>query len=157
MSAKFDPPQVHNLESGNPDYKELIQEKLKGQHFMRHIGFELTRIEPGMIEGEGTIDQFMTQQDGYVHGGVTATVADIVCGFAAFSLVHKDHHVVTGDLKLSFLSPGKGHTIMARGYVIKPGKRLNFCEGEVWVQNEEATTLIARAYATMASFLPRKD
>lgn len=151
------PPHLDNLIPRNPEYKALIHEKLKGQHFMRHIGFDLTRIEPGYVEGRGPIQPFLTQQDGYVHGGVTATLADIVCGFAAFSLVSKEQHVVTGDLNIAYLSPGKGEHLFAKGYVIKPGKRLNFCEGEVWVESEEGDKMIAKISATMASFIPGKD
>lgn len=156
----YKPPILKKLVPKNPEYKEFIHDKLKGQHFMRHIGFDLTTIEPGYMEGRAKIEQFLTQQDGYIHGGVTSTVADIVCGFAAFSLVSPEEHVVTGDLNIAYLAPGKGDFLLAKGYVIKPGKRLNFCEGEVWVETldeEQADKMIAKISATMASFKPGKD
>lgn len=156
----YKPDILDKLVPKNPDYKSFIQEKLKGQHFMRHIGFDLTLIEPGYIEGRAPIKPFLTQQDGFIHGGVTSTVADIVCGFAAFSLVSKEEHVVTGNLNIAYLSPGKGDYIMAKGYVIKPGKRMNFCEGEVWVETEseeEDDKLIAKISANMPAFKPGKD
>lgn len=151
----YRPPHISGLVPRNPDYKGFIRKKLEGQHFMRHIGFDLTTIEPGYIEGRAPMDAFLTQQDGYVHGGVTATVADIVCGFAAFSLVREEEHVVTGDLSLSFLAPGKGQHVFAKGYVLKPGKRLNFCEGEVYTEDTvNGDTLIARVHTTMTKFTP---
>jgi len=153
----FKPAILEKLVPRNPRYQEFIQEKLKGQHFMRHIGFDLTTLEPGYMEGRAPVQQFLTQQDGYIHGGVTSTVADIVCGFAAFSLVSEGEHVVTGDLNIAYLSPGKGDFILAKGYVIKPGKRLNFCEGEVWAESETEDKMIAKISATMASFKPGKD
>lgn len=149
------PASIQQLVPRNPNYKAFIAKKLEGQHFMRHIGFDLTTIEPGYIEGRAPLAHFLTQQDGYVHGGVTATLADIVCGFAAFSLVREEEHVVTGDLSLAFLAPGKGEYVFARGYVIKPGKRLNFCEGEVYTEDElNGDTLIARVHTTMTKFTP---
>lgn len=138
----------------NPDFKTLIEEKLKGQAFMRHIGFELSTIEAGYVEGSAPLAPFLTQQDGYVHGGVTSTLADIVTGFAAFSLVEKDEKVVTAELKVNYFSPGKGNQIWAKGYVVKPGKRFLFCEGEIWVESEDDYLMIARTYSTMAVFKP---
>lgn len=135
----------------NPEYKALVEKKLEGQHFMRHIGFELTKIEPGYIEGQANMQQFMAQQDGMVHGGITATVADIVTGFAAFTMVGKDDRVVTSDLKVSYFAPGKGDILFARGWVIKPGSRLQYCEGEVYVITSDGKPcLIAKSYAIMA-------
>jgi len=138
--------------SKNPDFEKLVRKKLEGQHFMKHIGFDLSKIEEGYIEGEAEVKPFMAQQDGILHGGVISTVGDIVCGFSAFSLVSADTRVVTGELKVSYLNPGKGERILAKGYVVKPGKRLFFCEGEVWVQRKNEKYLCARIYTTMTAF-----
>ena len=87
---------------------------------------------------------------GFVHGGVTATVSDIVAGFAAFSIVAEGQGVVTVELKVSYLNPGKGHTLKAIGTVIKPGSKLHFCESELWVISDDSEVLIAKSSSTMA-------
>lgn len=129
---------------------ELIADKLSRQYFMRHIGMEITYIQPGYVEGEAPLSLFLQQQDGKVHGGVTATMADIVTGLAAFTLAQDEERVVTSDLKVSYFSPGIGDMIFARGWVIKPGKRLHYCEGEVYAVNKGEYKLIAKATAIMA-------
>ncbi|MDQ3072606.1 MAG: PaaI family thioesterase [Bacteroidota bacterium] len=134
----------------NPRFRQLIEDKLSRQHFMKHIGFGLTKIEPGYIEGEALMDTALQQQDGLVHGGVTATVGDIVTGFAAFSLVRDEDRVVTSDLKISYFRPGRGEKVLARGWVIKPGSRLHYCEGEIYVATGNEYTLIAKVYSIMA-------
>jgi uncharacterized protein (TIGR00369 family) len=148
MPQKFPAPFIY--QSRNPDFAELIADKISRQYFMKHIGFNLTHVEAGYAEGEAHIEQFLRQQDGMVHGGVTATVADLVTGFAAFSLVGPDDRVVTSDLKISYFSPGQGEAIFARGWVIKPGKRLHYCEGEIYTTNGGKMTLIAKTFAIMA-------
>ena len=140
----------HNHVSRNPNFKELIADKLTRQHFMKLMGFELTKIEAGYIEGEALLDQKLQQQDGMVHGGVTSTVADIVTGFAAFSLVDKDDRLVTSNLNVSYYAPGKGEKIFARGWVSKPGGRLHYCEGEVYVIRNDEYHLIAKVNSIMA-------
>jgi uncharacterized protein (TIGR00369 family) len=127
-----------------------IREKLKRQYFMHLIGADLTRIEPGRIEAELALGQQHQQQRGYAHGGLVATLADLAAGFAAVTLVPENYGVVTSDLKVSYLNPGVGQRIKAIGWVLKSGRRLHFCEAEVWCDD----VLIAKASATMAVIEP---
>lgn len=134
----------------NPDFENTIRQKLEGQHFMHHLGAELSVIEKAYIEAELKVEQHHWQQNGFVHGGVTATLADLVTGFAAFSLVAPGETVVTADLKVSYLNPGDGDTLIAKGWVMKPGQMLHFCEGEVWISKQGKLTKIAHCNAIMA-------
>ncbi|MFC5270373.1 PaaI family thioesterase [Adhaeribacter terreus] len=144
-----------NVKTYNPDFKNTINEKLERQFFMQLLGFKVTDISEGKIEGELELKAAHKQHKGFVHGGVIATVADIVAGFAAVSLVPKDHHVVTVELKTSYLNPGLGEKLFARGWVLKQGRKLNFCEAEVYcISGNEEPVLIAKASATMATLTP---
>lgn len=136
--------------SKNPDFVSVIHQKLKGQHFMHHIGFSLTRIEAGEVEGEAEMKDFLKQQNGFLHGGATATICDLVAGFAAFTLVEAGATVVTVELKVSYLNPGLGDKIYAKGWVLKTGNMLQFCEAEVWSVKDGEKLLIAKATTTMA-------
>ncbi|MES2617168.1 MAG: PaaI family thioesterase [Bacteroidota bacterium] len=136
----------------NPHYEQTIREKLKDQHFMRHIGFNLTHIQPGEVEGELILEQHHKQQNGFLHGGVTATVADLVMGFAAYTLVDTNEGTVTSDLKVAYMRPGLGQKIIGRGKVIKAGNLLFYCEADIISVDEKgAETLIARGYSTMCA------
>lgn len=123
---------------------------MKANHFMNFIGFKTTLVQPGLIEGNLTILKEHTQQIGFLHGGVIATLVDLVAGFAAFTLVKAGDVVVTVEMKVVYLNPGIGQTAFAKGYVIKAGKRLHFSESEIWVNNNGIDTLIAKGYATFA-------
>ena len=128
------------------DLETRIRRKLERQHFMHLIGANLTRIEPGRIEAELTLGQQHQQQRGFAHGGLEATMADLAAGFAAVTLVPDEDGVVTSDLKVSYLNPGIGTRMKAIGWVLKAGRRLHFCEAEVWCDD----ILVAKASATMA-------
>ena len=143
------------IKTFNPDYKNTILQKLERQSFMKYIGFQITNIAEGLIEGELSLQEEHRQHKGFVHGGLTATVADIVAGFAAVSLVPPGHHVVTVELKVSYLNPGTGNTLTAKGWVLKQGRKLNFCEAEIYCNNTgQPPVLIAKASATMATISP---
>lgn len=135
----------------NKNYQSVIQKKLEKQYFMKHIAFEIKTIEPGLVYGGLKIKQEHLQQNGFLHGGVTATVADLVMGFAAFTLVAENEGTVTSDLKIAYLRPGIGDEIIAKGYVVKQGNLLFFCEADIICINKGEEVLIARGYSTMCA------
>ena len=141
----------------NPDFKRTIQERLQRQSFLNELGFEITNIAEGLITGQLILQARHLQHNGFVHGGVTATVSDTVAGLAALSLVPAGHHVVTAELKISYFHPGQGEVLEARGWVLKQGRKLNFCEAEVFCKKGSAPALlIAKASATMAILHPEE-
>ncbi|MCP2044476.1 PaaI family thioesterase [Pontibacter sp. HSC-36F09] len=145
------------IQTYNPDFRADIKEKLERQEFMKLMGFEVTKIEVGRVEGEMLLEQKHKQHKGFAHGGVIATLADIVAGFAAVSLVPKGHHVVTAEIKVSYFHPGVGEKLLAKGYVLKQGRKLNFCEAEVYVvKGGQEPLMIAKASASMANIAPEE-
>ncbi len=142
------------LKTTNPNYKKRVEKFLERQHFMKLLGFHLEVIQPGRTSGKLKLTEKHQQQTGLVHGGVTATLADIVTGFAAYTLVPENYHVVTAELKISYLNPGRGTQLEAVGWVLKAGKKLHFCEAEVWDIDYGDKVLIAKASAVMAIIPP---
>jgi uncharacterized protein (TIGR00369 family) len=136
------------------EFVEMVKDKIGGNHFTNYIGFSIHTIQAGLIEGDLDLQQHHLQQMEFVHGGVTATLSDIVAGFAAYTLVKKGQGVVTVELKVSYLNPGQGEKLRAKGYVIKAGSKLFFCESEIYAIKGNTSTLIAKASATMAVVKP---
>jgi len=134
----------------NPDFEANIRSKLKGQHFMHLMGFDLTKIEAGKITGEMSLKQDHMQQFGFVHGGVTATILDITMGFSAYSLCPKGFGTVTATISVDYFKPGEGERIIAIGKVEKPGKKMMFCTGEVYTETAGIRKLIATGKSVMA-------
>lgn len=140
----------------NPAYRETILHHLERQEFMKHIGCVLQVIEPGYVVAEIPLAKEHQQQMGLVHGGVTATIADVAAGFAGFTLVAPGEHTVTVELKTSYLRPALGVLLRAEGRVVKQGNSLHFCEADVWCVSESgAAELVARATTTMAVIHPK--
>jgi len=106
---------MSKFEVKNPAFREHTREKLKKQYFMHHLDMQLTHIEPGDVIAEVTFHEYLQQQNGFLHGGVTATLCDVSAGFAAYSLVAEDEIVVTGDLRVSYLNLGNAPKFVAKG------------------------------------------
>lgn len=125
---------------------------------MKLTGCILTLIEPGHVVAEIPLGRQHQQQIGLVHGGVTATIADVAAGFAGFTLVAPGEHTVTAEIKISYLRKGKGNLLRAIGRVIKPGKAFHFCEANVYCIDEHGIeSHIAHATTTMAIIRPESS
>ena len=134
--------QSRNYKIMNPDYVSRLRTALQKQFFMKLIGFDITIIEPGYIEGELIIEEKHLQQHDFLHGGLMASCLDIVMGFSAFTLLPANKAVVTADINISYYHPGDGVKLIARGWVDKPGSKLYFCEGEISVVNNSGIELL---------------
>ncbi len=140
----------------NPHFAALVRQKLEGQYFMRSVGIELETVMPGYVTAVLPMEQRHLQQDGNAHGGVIMTLLDVAMGFAAFTLVAPHQHVVSGQMDIHFMRPGRGRKLWAEGVVQKSGKRLHFCRGQVWVTAPgRAPVLIAGAQSVMVVFTPQ--
>lgn len=117
---------------------------------MHLIGFDLTRIECGVVEGQMNLENKHLQQFGFVHGGATSSILDITMGFAAYSVVPIEKGVVTANISIDFLNPGDGDKIIAIGEVEKAGNKLVFTHGRVFTEKDGQRKLIATARSVMA-------
>lgn len=138
-------------EPRNPKYKEYTEYKISLNEFMRSLGFVINEIQPGYTAGFLDFAKIHEQQNGWLHGGITAAILDMVEGFAAYSLVNDGQQVFTVDARVSYYNPGIAQKFYARGWVDKPGKRFHFCEGELYYINEAGEEItVAKGSSTMA-------
>ena len=107
------------------------------------IGGELTRVEPGVVEITLPYRTDLTQQDGFVHAGIIATIADSACGYAAYSLMPPESEVLAVEFKVNLLRPANGKLFVARAEVIKPGRTLTVVRADVVATSGEERQLVA--------------
>lgn len=138
------------FQTKNPNYKTSVRDLLKGQAFMQLMGFQIDTIELGVVKGSVPLKKELLQQDGIMHGGAIATVADIVAGFAIYTLIPQGQRVVTTEIKVSYFRAADGDQIEAVGKVIKAGAQFSFAEAEVFAISGEKKVLVAKATTTMA-------
>jgi len=137
------------LEPLNPNYEDHVKSSFARQRVMEAFGARLVRIAPGQVEIELSFREDLTQQHGYLHAGIVTAVVDSACGFAAYSLMPSGSGVLTVEYKVNFTSPARGAKFLATGRVIKPGRTLTVCAGEVVAIEDKESRLIALMQATM--------
>jgi len=116
---------------------------------MTTIGARLLAVEPGKVEIELPFSSALTQQHGFIHAGITSTIADTACGYAALSLMPPDAAVLTTEFKVNLLAPAKGERFVAVGRVVRPGRTLMVCLGEVFAEEGGKRKQVALMTASM--------
>ena len=118
----------------DPQFASRIRASFGRQKAMALIGAALGMVEPGRVEVALPWRNDLTQQKGFIHGGIIGMIADTACGYAAFSLMPADCSLVTVEYKINILAPARG-ALIARGEVIRPGRTLTVTRGEVYAED----------------------
>lgn len=124
---------------------------------MRLIGAEIPVVEPGYTEIHLPFKAEISQQHGFVHGGVVGMIADSAAGYAANTLTPADTSVLTVEYKLNLVAPADGERLVARGEVVKPGRTLIITKAEVFAIRDGKWTLCALMQQTIMAMHGKKE
>lgn len=135
----------------DPNFADRVRASFEKQQVMSLLGAALVRVDPGVVEIAMPFAQQLTQQHGFLHAGIVATIADSACGYAALSLMPPGTGVMAVEFKANFLAPAKGSRFLARGRVVRAGRTVMVCAGDVVAvqDNEDGTGEREVAVATM--------
>jgi uncharacterized protein (TIGR00369 family) len=141
MTSEFEP--------RDPDFKTRITQSFADQAIMQTIGASLLEVRPGQVEIGLPFDRRLTQQDQFIHAGVSSTIMDSACGYAAFSLMPAEARVLTIEFKINLLAPAAGERFRAIGKVLKPGRSVFVAEAELYAESGHNSKLVATMVATL--------
>lgn len=140
------------------DFAARVRASFDRQRVMELLGARMMTVEPGVVEIALPFREDLTQQDGFLHAGVVTTIVDSACGYAAYTLMPAGAGVLTVEFKVNLLNPAQGVRFVARGEVVKPGRTLMVCTGEVTAERENGETRsVALMQATMIVMRDRNN
>jgi uncharacterized protein (TIGR00369 family) len=148
---------MNTFTARDPNFAARIRDSFERQPFMETVGAALSRVEPGRVEIEAPFADHITQQHGFVHGGVIGAIADSAAGYAAYTLMAVEDSVLTVEYKLNLLAPAKGETIVAKAEVIRPGRTLTIVRSDVLAIDGGEETLCATAVVTLIRMAGQTD
>ena len=140
---------AESLQPRDPAWEAKVRDSFARQTLMRTIGARIKALAPGTCEIELPFRRDLCQQHGFLHAGITTTIADSAAGYAAFSLMPPGASVLTVEFKVNFMAPAKGERFLARGQVVRGGRTLLVAEAEVAAEEGGVRTPIAQMLATM--------
>jgi uncharacterized protein (TIGR00369 family) len=120
--------------------------------FLELLGVRAEHWEHGRAVVSLELRKELSNSWGSAHGGVLTSLLDVAMGGAAMIPDSHASGVVTVNLTVTFLRSGAGR-LVAEGRMMKGGRSLVFCEGEV---RDGAGELVAKAVGTF-KVKPRRE
>ncbi len=139
---------------------DAIERKVRAsfgrQGLMSTLGAEMTSVRAGAVEIRIGFDRKLSQQNGFVHGGVITSILDSACGYAALSVGPKECEVLSVEFKVNMLAPAVGEAFVARAAVKRAGKTLTICTADCFAVTSGQEKLIATMLATMMNVVEKR-
>jgi uncharacterized protein (TIGR00369 family) len=139
----------------NPDYEQRTRASFARQGAMAHLGAKLERVEPGRVEISMPFRPELSQQHGFFHAGMIATIADSAGGYAGFTLFPAEAGVLTVEFKLNLLAAADGERAIAVGEVIRSGRTLTICRIDAFVDKQGRRSHCATGLQTLMCLVGR--
>ena len=119
------------------------------QGFPAFCGFEVQRVDHGVFDTSLRIRPEHRQQDGFVHAGVMATIADHTAGYAAYTTVSEKYRILTIEFKINYLRPAMGDEIACRSRVISGGRKVIVSESGIYAEHRGSEEIVSKAMVTL--------
>jgi uncharacterized protein (TIGR00369 family) len=129
---------------------DKVKEIFSKANFINDLGIEINKIEAGYCETILRIKEKHLQQDGFVHAGVLATIADHTAGGAAASMIKDTQTILSIEFKINMLRPAIGEELICKAKVIKNGKTISIVDSEVFSIKAQEEKMVSKAIVTLA-------
>jgi uncharacterized protein (TIGR00369 family) len=133
----------------DPAYEARVRESFSRQSHMASLGVEIALIAPGEVHLALPFAAQFCQQNGFMHAGAIASVADSANGYAAYTLAPPDTDVLAVEFKINLLAPARGPAFLACGRVLRAGRTLTICQADVFATGSDERSLIATMLSTI--------
>jgi len=141
------------MKKPNPEFIKRMNQIMNSAPYYSLLSMKILEVGVGFSVLEIDLSEKHLHSFNFVHGGVFASIIDSATFWAVFySVEDQESAVVSVDLKLNFLAPAMSGKLIAKGRLIKVGKKLGYAESEVTNENG---TLLAHGTSTLM-ILPGK-
>ena len=124
--------------------------------FNRWAGFEVVQAAAGEAEIRmAWREEDMGQYAGYLHAGLIGAMLDTACGYAAATVSGR---VLASHFSVNCLAPAVGRSFVARGRVVKAGRKQVFTSAELYAEQQGAAPLlVATGNAILVPVMPMEQ
>jgi len=133
----------------DPAYEARVRESFRRQAHMATLGATIAFVAPGEVHLALPFAPQFCQQNGFLHAGAIASVADSANGYAAFTLAPPETDVLAVEFKINLVAPAQGEGFLACGRVLRPGRTLTVCQADVYTTGTTERVLVATMLSTI--------
>ena len=146
-----------DFQPADPGFEARVRASFARQTAMATLGASMVRAEAGEVEIQLPYAAHLTQQHGFLHGGIVGAALDSACGYAGSTLMPADVGVLSIEYKINFVAPAKGQRFRMVGTVVKPGRTITVVEGRAYAVDEGREKLVATMSTTLMAVSGRDD
>jgi uncharacterized protein (TIGR00369 family) len=136
-------------EPANAAWEARVRESFARQGAMAHIGATIAELAPGRCTIALPFRPELSQQHGYFHAGMISAIVDSAGGYAGLTLFPASSEVLTVEFKINLIAPADGTLLRATGTVVRSGRTLTVCTGEVVIERDGALKVCAIMQQTL--------
>jgi uncharacterized protein (TIGR00369 family) len=136
-------------EPAHDAWEARVRESFARQGAMAHIGATIAELAPGSCTIALPFRPELSQQHGYFHAGIVSAIVDSAGGYAALTLFPAASEVLTVEFKINLIAPANGTLLRATGTVVRSGRTLTVCTGEVVTELDGALKICAIMQQTL--------
>jgi acyl-CoA thioesterase len=103
---------------------EELKQSLSEIPFNSHVGVRLVRLHTDGVTIACSIRGELLNGSGVLHGGVTATLADVAVGMALARHLGRSRAATTVELKINYMRPAAHGPVTARAHLLRVGAHL---------------------------------
>lgn len=141
----------------DPRYEEKVRDSFRRQSHMTTLGASIAFLAPGEVHLSLPFADRFCQQNGFMHAGAIASVADSANGYAAYTLTPPGTDVLAVEFKINLLAPARGPRFVARGRVMRAGRTLTTCVADVFELSGDDERPVATMLGTIMTIHGRDD
>lgn len=112
----------------NPEHVRAVLGMINRAPYFRHLSMEVKEIGKGHSLVEITLGREHLNPFGGLHGGVHASVLDTAAYWALYGEIDENAGFTSVDLRIDYLAPAGGGTLIARGKRLKIGRTMCLAE-----------------------------
>ena len=132
------------------DIEANLRERLANNPVINFLGVQAPELGEGFARFALSVRRDFLNSQGFLQGGVIASLADEAVAYALFSLVPDGEMISTVEMKINFLAPVQEGTIEARAHITKRGRTISLGDVEV----TQGDRLIAKGLCTYIHLTP---
>ncbi len=139
----------------DPAFEARTRASFARQGAMAHLGAVLESVAPGRVQIALPYRPELSQQHGFFHAGMIATIADSAGGYAGFTLFPVEAGVLTVEFKINLIAAADGERAVAVGEVIRSGRTLTVCRIDAYVEKAGQRAHCATGMQTLMCLVGR--
>ncbi|HEY8449155.1 MAG TPA: PaaI family thioesterase [Bacillota bacterium] len=122
----------------------------QGLHFFANfLGFEWEPAPPGRSRVCMPVGPQVRNTRGAVQGGAVATLADLTLAAAVRSALSPEVRLVTVEMRVHYLRPGRGPRLVGEGECVYAGRRFGVAEARISADDGELVALATGTFAVV--------